>query len=151
MLIQSSNPLNGSALTFPALECFHIIGFALTIGTIAIVDFRLLGMGLKRHPVAELARDLAPWTLVGLAIMLLSGPAMFSSDPDMYYLNISFQTKMVLLLLAIVFNYTIHRKVTLKGALPERGKLVACVSLALWMGVITGGIFMGFVGDAIPR
>lgn len=151
MLIQSSNPLNSSALIFPALECFHIFGFALSIGTIAIVDFRLLGMGLKRHPLPDLARDLAPWTLVGLAVMLLSGPAMFSSDSDMYYLNISFQIKMVLLLLAIVFNYTIHRKVAFKGASLGRSKLVACVSLALWMGIIMCGIFIGFVGDAIPR
>ena len=83
MLIQSSNPLNGSALIFPALECIHIVGFALSIGTIAILDFRLLGLGLKRQSVAELAKDLAPWTLAGLAVMLLSGPAMFSSDPDM--------------------------------------------------------------------
>ena len=151
MLIQSSNPLNGSALIFPALECIHIVGFALSIGTIAIVDFRLLGFGLTRQSVAELAKDLAPWTLAGLAVMLLSGPAMFSSDPDMYYLNISFQIKMALLLAAIIFHYTIHSKVTLKGALPQQTKLVACVSLALWMGVIAGGLFIGFVGDAIPR
>lgn len=150
MLIQSSNPLNASELIFPVLECIHIIGFALSIGTIAILDFRLLGLGLKR-PVAELARDLAPWTLTGLAIMLVSGPAMFSSDPDMYYLNRSFQIKMALLLLAILFHYTITRKVTLQGASPRRNKLVACVSLALWMGVVAGGIFIAFVGDAIPQ
>src|SRR5438132_7492323 len=140
MLIQSSNPLNGSALIFPALECIHIVGFALSIGTIAILDFRLLGLGLKRQSVAELAKDLAPWTLVGLAIMLLSGPAMFSSDPDMYYLNSSFQVKMVLLLLAIIFNYTIHRKATLKSAYPQSRKVIAYVSLALRLGVIAGGL-----------
>jgi len=151
MLIQSSNPLNGSALIFPALECIHIVGFALSIGTIAILDFRVLGLGLKRQSVAELAKDLAPWTLAGLAVMLLSGPAMFSSDPDMYYLNPSFQIKMALLFLAIVFNYTIHRRATLKSATQRQSKLVACVSLALWMGVIAGGLFIGFVGDAIPR
>ena len=151
MLIQSSNPLNASEFIFPVLECIHIIGFALSIGTIAILDFRLLGLGLKRQPVAELARDLAPWTLTGLAIMLLSGPAMFSSDPDMYYLNSSFQIKMALLLLAIVFHYTITRKVTLKGAYPRQSKLIACISLALWMGVVAGGIFIAFVGDAISQ
>ena len=151
MLIQSSSSLNASEFIFPALECIHIIGFAIAIGTIAILDFRLLGLGLMRQSVADLARDLAPWTLAGLASMLLSGPVMFSSDPDMYYLNISFQVKMVLLLLAIVFHYTIHRKVTFKGAYPGRGKLIACVSLALWMGVIAGGLFIAFVGDAIPE
>src|SRR6266700_2701357 len=132
MLIQSSNPLNGSALIFPALECIHIVGFALSIGTIAILDFRLLGLGLKRQSIVELAKDLAPWTLAGLAVMLLSGPAMFSSDPDIYYLNNSYQIKMLLLFLAIVINYTIHRKATLKSATPGQSKLVACVSQALW-------------------
>ena len=151
MLLQAPNPLNASPLIFPALECAHIVGFALSIGTIALLDFRLLGMGLLRHSTSELAKDLAPWTLVGLAVMLLSGPAMFSSDPDMYYLNGAFQIKMIALLAALIFNYTIHRKVAAQGAAPVTAKLVACVSLTLWMSIILCGIFIGFVGDAIPR
>jgi hypothetical protein len=151
MLLQALSPLNDSPLIFPALECAHIIGFALSIGTIAVLDFRLLGLGLMRHPASELAKDLAPWTLFGLAIMLLSGPAMFSSDPGMYYLNGAFQIKMVALLVAIVFNYTIHRKVAAQDASSGGAKLVACISLALWMSIILCGIFIGFAGDAIPR
>src|SRR6185312_6970662 len=104
-----------NALVFPVLECFHILGFAVTIGTIALVDFRLLGVGLRQN-ASELAKSLAPWTLFALTSVLISGPLLFSSDPDMYYLNISFQIKMVLLLLAIVFHYTIRRKL-LRGEL----------------------------------
>lgn len=151
MLTQALNPLNASPLIFPALECAHIIGFALSIGTIAVLDFRLLGLGLIHHRSSELAKDLAPWTLVGLAIMLLSGPAMFSSDPDMYYLNGAFQIKMVALLAAMVFNYTIHRKVAAQDPSSGGAKLVACISLTLWMSIILCGIFIGFAGDAIPR
>jgi hypothetical protein len=148
MLLASANPLNASELAFPTLECIHIIGFAFSVGTIAMIDFRLLGLWMRRQTAAELADDLAPWTLAGLAMMLLSGPLLFSSDPDMYYLNHSFQFKMVCLLLAIVFNYTIHRKTVSAGATasPLRSKLVACLSLALWTGVIAGGLFIGFVG-----
>jgi len=151
MLTQALNPLNASPLIFPALECAHIVGFSLSIGTIAVLDFRLLGLGLTRHPSSELAKDLAPWTLVGLAIMLLSGPAMFSSDPDMYYLNGAFQIKMAALLAAIIFHYTIHRKVAARAATGGVAKLVACTSLTLWMSIILCGIFIGFAGDAIPR
>jgi hypothetical protein len=148
MLLASANPLNASELAFPALECIHIVGFAFSVGTIAIVDFRLLGLWMRRQTASELAQDLAPWTLAGLAVMLLSGPLLFSSDPDMYYLNRSFQVKMVCLVLAIVFHYTIHRKTVAAGAVPSplRAGLVACVSLALWVGVIAGGLFIGFVG-----
>jgi len=144
MLIAFQNPLNESALAFPILECFHILGFALTIGTIALVDFRLLGFGLRQN-AGDLAKALAPWTLFGLVVVLLSGPMLFSSDPDMYYLNFSFQIKMVLLVLAIVFHYTIRRKL-LRGELsPGLNKPVAFISLLLWTSIIFAGIFIAFV------
>jgi len=145
MLIEFQNPLNENALVFPILECIHILGFAVTVGTIALVDFRLLGFGLLRQNVAQLAKALAPWTLFGLVTVLLSGPMLFSSDPDMYYLNLSFQIKMVLLLVAIVFHYTVRRKVLRGDLSPGLRRPVACVSLALWTSVIFAGIFIAFV------
>ena len=144
MLIAFENPLNESALAFPVLECFHILGFAMTLGTIALVDFRLLGLGLRQN-AGDLAKVLAPWTLFGLITVLVSGPMLFSSDPDMYYLNFSFQIKMVLLVLALVFHYTIRRKL-LRGELsPDLSKPVACISLLLWSSIIFAGIFIAFV------
>ena len=145
MFLQVTNPLNSSELIFPTLECIHIAGFALSVGTIAIVDFRLLGLGMNHQPTAEVAADLAPWTLVGLVVMLTSGPLLFSSDPDMYYLNWVFDLKMVLLLLAIVFNYTIRRKTAYSGKSGPRAKVVAGISMALWVGVVFGGIFLAFI------
>jgi hypothetical protein len=109
-----------------------------------VVDFRLLGLGMQRQTVADLAKNLAPWTLFGLVLVLLSGPLLFSSDPDMYYLNRAFQIKMICLVLALVFNYTLHRKATVTAASPAGGKLIASASLALWASVIAGGIFIGF-------
>ena len=145
MLIELSNPLNESALTFPFLECLHILGFAFSIGTIAMVDFRLLGFWMPHQAPSQVARTLAPWTLFGLVMMLLSGPMLFLSDPDMYYLNHSFQVKMVFLTLGIVFNYTVHRKAALADASGSRAALIAWTSLVLWAGVIAGGIFIAFV------
>jgi len=145
MLIELSNPLNESALTFPVLECIHILGFAFSVGTIAMVDFRLLDLWMVHQTPSQVARDTAPWTLFGLVMMLLSGPMLFLSDPDMYYLNHSFQAKMAFLVLGLVFNYTIHRKAALSDASGARAKWIACVSLLLWAGVIAGGIFTAFV------
>jgi hypothetical protein len=52
---------------------------------------------------------------------------------------------MVLLLLAIVFHYTIRRKM-LRGELsPGANKPIACISLALWTGIIFAGIFIAFI------
>jgi hypothetical protein len=140
-----TNPLNSSALTFPILECIHIVGFAFSIGSVAIVDFSLLGIGMSRQTPAQLAKDTWLWTLGGLVVMLFSGLLLFSSDPDMYYLNWPFLIKMVFFVSAVVFQYTIHRKTVASETPPSNGKIVACVSLFLWCGVIFGGIFIGFV------
>src|SRR6266705_2452692 len=124
MLLAVSNPLNASELIFPTLEVLHIAGVAMLAGTIALVDFRMLGLGMTRQTAAEIAKDLAPWTLIGLTLVVLSGPLLFSSDPDMYYLNRYFQVKMALLLVTLVFQYTVHRKVANSVPAPVTGPLV---------------------------
>jgi hypothetical protein len=149
MLLAIVNPLNESAWTFPILECIHILAFSLSIGTIAIVDLRLLDIGMVHQTPAELLKDTSTWTLVGLVIMIFSGLLLFSSDPDMYYLNWAFLIKIACLLLAIVFNYTIHRKVARSEEPAANGRLVACVSLALWGAVVFGGIFIAFINQGL--
>ena len=139
------NPLNTSPSAFAVLECFHIAGFALAIGMIALVDFSLLGFRLLNQSPAQIARAFEWWALGGLIVAVFSGLLIFSTDPDMYYLNRSFLLKMAALLLAIIFNYTIHRQ-TLSGDLsPASTRLIACLSLLLWVGVIFGGIFIAVV------
>lgn len=147
MLIES--PLNASELAFPVLECCHILGFAVSVGTIAIVDFRLLGLGMRRQNAPDLSRDLWLWTLAGLVVTVFSGLLLYSSDPDTYYLNAAFLFKMACLLAAIVFHYTIHREAVSPHSAPSHGKLVACLSLVLWASVIFGGIFIGFVNAGL--
>ena len=147
MLIE--NPLNASELAFPVLECIHIIGFAISVGTIAIVDFRLLGLGMRHQKAADLNKDLWLWTLAGLVVVVFSGLLLYSSDPDMYYLNVAFLFKMACLLAAIIFHYTVRRGVVSSDAPKAYGKLIACVSLALWASVIFGGIFIGFVNAGL--
>lgn len=144
-----TNPLNSSPLAFPVLECVHILGFALSVGTIAVVDFSLLGIGGRRQAAAQLARNSWPWTLGGLVLMLFTGLLLFSSDPDMYYLNWAFLIKMVLFVSAVVFHYTIHRKAVSSETSPSNAKLVAWTSLVLWAGVVFGGIFIGFVRQGL--
>jgi hypothetical protein len=140
MLIE--NPLNSSALAFPILECFHIIGFVIAIGSIALVDFRLLGWGLRRHDEAQLVQETGLWVLLSLSTSLFAGLLLYSTDPDKYYLNSTFLIKMVCLVLAIAFNYTLHRNAVLPGTSNVGRKLVAGISLVLWMSVIAGGILV---------
>lgn len=148
LLIQTNaiaDALNSSEWVFPIAECFHIAAFAWSIGLIALVDFRLLGVGLKRESASQVAKATAPWTLLGLAVVLLSGPVLFLSDPRMYLYNPSFRFKIGALVIAIVFNYTIHRKVALSDHSSKALQaVVGVVSLALWVSVVFGGLFIAF-------
>ena len=69
-----------SSLLFPVIETIHVLGLALSVGTIAVVDLRLLGLGMRRQPVTQLAGQLARRTLDGLAGSVASG-IMLSSCP----------------------------------------------------------------------
>ncbi len=109
----SNNPLNTNEWAFPVCEVLHIVGFAMLIGTITIVDLRLLGLGMKRQSAADLVKDTAPWTLLGLVLVLISGPLIFSSDPNLYMHNQAFRFKITMLILSIIFNWTLHRKVAM--------------------------------------
>jgi hypothetical protein len=143
MLIE--NPLNESLLSFPILECIHIVTFAFSVGTVAIVDFRLMGICMKDQSPGDLWEDTWQWTLYGLIVMIISGLLLFSSDPDNYYLNYAFLAKMVFLVLAIVYNYTAVRKAAAAPRSPGKSRAVGAVSLGLWAMVAIGGIFIAAV------
>jgi hypothetical protein len=139
-------PLNNNEWSFPLVEIIHIAGFTMSIGTIALVDLRMLGLAMMRQPAARLLKDTAMWTLAGLVIMVTTGPLIFFSDPNMYLHNNSFMFKMYALLAALIYNYTIHRKVVSSpDTSPGAGKAVALISLALWTCVVFGGLFIAFV------
>jgi len=137
--------MNGPEWAFPVVESLHFMGFALSIGTIAIVDLRLLGLVLRRHAASELASDLERWTRIGLAVMLITGPLMFSADAVRYHYNPSFQFKMTCLAAALLFQFTVHRRATRSGTPPLLAKLAGGVSLALWTAVVAGGRMIAFV------
>jgi len=115
----NANPLNSNEWAFPLTECFHITSFALSIGTIMLVDLRLLGLALKRRTAAAVLNNTTLWTLAGLIIVIISGFLIFSSDPVMYLHNASFKYKVTNLGLAIIFNYTVHRRVALAAPPPD--------------------------------
>lgn len=137
--------LNNNEWSFPLTEIFHIIGFTLLIGTIFLVDLRLMGLGMKRNSAAELVNDTAPWTLTGLVLILITGPLIFFSDPVLYIYNSSFRYKMGALLTGILLNWTIHRWVAMKPEPGLAGVVIGAFSALLWASVIGAGIFIAFI------
>ena len=141
-----ADALNNSEWVFALAECVHIGGFAVAIGSIALVDFRMLNLGLRRATAARILRDTELWTVVALLFVMFSGVALFLSQVDIYQVNLIFPIKMYVLAAALIYNFTVHRRVaTMENPPPFVSKLVAMVSLLLWVSVVFGGIFTGFL------
>ena len=137
--------IRNSLWLFPVIESFHLLGLAVIGGAVLLVDMRLLGLGLRRQPVAQLALDAQPWMIGSLAVMLASGILLFTSEATKCYYHAAFWVKMTSLLLAIVFTFTARRKTVMAGnATPLRSKIVALVSITLWSAVGIGGRWIGF-------
>lgn len=140
-----ANFMNGPEWAFPAVESVHIMGFALSIGTIAVVDLRLLGLALQRLPADALAADLRHLTHLGLAVMLITGPLMFSADAVSWHANPAFEFKMACLALALAFHFTLHRRATRAGTPALLARVAGATSLGLWCAVVGGGRMIAFV------
>jgi len=113
-------PLENSWL-FPVVESIHVIGLAAFVGTLVLDDLRTLGLKIPD------TRHLKVWTLAGLAVMLLTGAAMFLSDTTRYRHNPAFRMKISLLVLALATQ----------GPLRRFGpRFAAILSLVLWTCVV---------------
>lgn len=132
---------------FPVIECFHLLGLAVIGGAVLLVNLRLLGLGVSTQPVSQLWRDALPYLRWSLLVMIVSGLLLFTSEATKLYYHGAFWMKMGSLLLAIIFTFTVQRKVALKDEARVGqvwSKLVAIVSLILWTGVGVGGRWIGF-------
>ena len=136
-----------SRWSLASLEVFHLFGLTVLLGTIVMLCLRLLDLSLRNQPVAKVACTLAPWTAVSLAVMLISGGLMLSSNAMRYYDSGPFRIKMTFLFLALVVHFTLYRKVTRaeEGRFsPLFGKLTAVLALTGWIGVAAAGRAIAF-------
>ena len=131
---------------FPLLNLAHLLAMAVSAGTIAFVDLRLLGLGMKRVPVSQVAGQLLPWTWAGFVVLFVSGSLLIVSEAVLLYGNWAFRVKVVLLLAAglnvLIFHRTVYRNVAVwdqAAVTPLRARIAGGVSLACWVGLIAAG------------
>jgi hypothetical protein len=138
--------IRASTWQFAIFEMVHLIGLTMLLGSLMVLDLRLWGVGMRRRPIADLARDLRAWLLSGLAVMIGSGILLFFGEPMKLYGTAAFHVKMLLLFLALVFQFGLFGRVTNgrgeTGALP---KFAGVLSLVLWFGVGLAGRGIGFL------
>jgi hypothetical protein len=140
-----------SSWLFPTIETLHVIALALVLGTIALMDLRLIGLRGTSLPVTRAAAELLPWAWSGFIGAVITGSLMFSSRATDYWENDFFRIKLILLALAglnmVVFHGLTYRTVDRwdQGAPPPGARLAGGLSLLLWLGVTICGRWIGFV------
>ena len=107
---------------FPIGESLHLVGIALMAGTIVLEDLRTLGSTHRNVPPF--------WTSVGFALLAVTSPVLFFANVPRYLSNPAFLVKMLVLLVAIAFHFTMHRR---------RTRFAAILSIILWTCVVLGG------------
>jgi len=140
--------IRNSQYAFPIIEYFHLAALAVIGGAVLVVDMRLIGVGLSETPVSRLARDAQPWLIGSLVVMLVSGISLYSSEATKCYASPAFWIKMVALVLAMLFTFTVRRRVALAdgGVSAAMAKTVGLMSVGLWFTVAWGGRWIGFGG-----
>jgi len=140
-----------NVLLFPLVESLHVLMFTVVLGTIAIVDLRLLGFASRDRRVSALTADVLPITWAAFAFAVLTGTMLFSSNATKYGHNIYFESKMALLGLAginmLIFHLVGSRDLAnWDGAArtPWQAKAAGGCSLLIWIGVIACGRWIGF-------
>jgi hypothetical protein len=134
----------------PIVQTVHLLGIAVIMSSVVLLDLRILGVALPSQGVQELARRVMPWVWWALPIMLLSGLPFVFARPQRYFTNPVFGLKFALLLPSIALAALLH-VVTVRKPDYRGTKVIAAFSLLLWIGVVLAGRWIAYADYLFPE
>jgi hypothetical protein len=137
-----SQAISKSMWGFAVIETIHIIGLTMLLGSIFVLNLRVLGYGVKQ-PADKLAKEIFRVAIAGFAIIIVTGILMFMSAATTYMGSDPFAIKLGLLTLAIVMQFAMH-KIPGMYAGGARGKVLAGLAMLCWFGVAYAGRGIAF-------
>lgn len=129
--------ISESLWIYPLDQAIHLVFLALFAGSILILDIRLLGFGMREQSVAKVARDSAPWVVIGFLGLVATGIPQLVQNAMREYYSEFFWIKMYVLPVALIYTFTVRRKVAQAEdgrVSPGVQKIVGLVSILLWIG-----------------
>ena len=137
-----------STWIFAYIQAIHLVAVAVFFGSVLIVDLRLLGRGMKERPIAHVAADAWPWFKWSFLALLVTGiPQMMSNSSREYY-SPYFWFKMYVMVIALIFAFTLRRRVTMADEArvgPVWGKVVGFASIVMWFAVAIPARLIGLL------
>jgi uncharacterized membrane protein SirB2 len=136
----------------PMVQSVHILAIAIVMSSVIMVDLRLMGLMGHSQSISGMARRFIPWVWWALVVLLLSGVLLTIAEPRRELLNVVFQTKMVLVIVAIIvtaiFQETVRRNMEFWDLTPGRRAgawATAVVSLLVWSAIVGCGRWIAYV------
>ena len=137
---------------FPIIEGIHLIGLAVAVGLLMLVDLRLMGVFLTQVPPRQLHRQLLPYVLAGFGVIVLAGVLLLSSEATTVFASPPWPFKMAFLTLggfnALYFEFVSSRRpeaMPATGPLPASVRVAGAASFALWVLVIICGRLIPYI------
>jgi len=136
-----------SKFGMPAVQSVHLVGITVLLASVLVLALRLAGLAMTDWPLPWLERQLKPWAVGALTLVVLSGTLIFVGTPAKYLASNPFRVKMALLGLAVLFHVAVVRRflVMEPDARPRRHLVVAAVSLSVWFLVGWAGRAIAFI------
>ncbi len=141
----------------PMVQTVHLLSIAAIMGSIVLINLRLLGLALPSQSAGELTRRLMPWTWWAFPFLLISGLVFIFARPVRYLTNPVFGLKFAMLAPALVVALVFHRAYARDPSVWERSrgrrvssKTIAFVSLVLWLGVAMAGRWIAYADYIFP-
>jgi hypothetical protein len=143
--------LHESLYMYPLVETAHVLSLLLFVGSVSVVDLRLLGRLFRDVPVSEVTARLLPFTLAGFALAVSSGALLFYAVPVRTYQSLFFRIK-VGMLLAAGLNAALFHRYAQRSALawdrlptpPLGARAAGAISLFAWVMVIAMGRMIAY-------
>lgn len=137
---------------FPVVETIHVLAIVFVLGSIVLVDLRLIGAISRDRPITHVSAEMLPWTWASFVIAAISGTALFTAQAVRYVDTIYFDMKLLIMIIAginmLYFEYVTKKTIVQwdrDARPPANVRFAGATSLILWLGVVTTGRFIGFI------
>lgn len=144
---------NHSFSILPIIQSIHIIAIAIVVGSVLMLNLRILGVAGMDRTLGQTQRRFGPWQKWALVVLLLTGLIMLVGEPVRQLMSFSFWAKMVLILIgvsaAVAFKRSIDRSEATGSEAGEDAappKAMAVMTLVVWVMVIVFGRMIAYDG-----
>ncbi len=121
---------------YASVSVIHYLTMFWFIGSMAVVDLRVMGVAARKRNLSELAAQVYPWAWTGLVLAIISGFFMFATDAGDWAPDRVFHLKLAMIVISIVFAILVRRGAPKWAALPQipnSAKVIAGIALLLWV------------------